>query len=135
MGLLDLVLVELLRRRPDLVPGGGESFYQPPPESRAYLGSSTSYQEDKLDKESDGVRSTRRQREVMRTLPARQAEGSPGLLTAEEVAELLQVPKSWVYRASREGILPSIHLGRYVRFDWADVSRRIDQQKDQPDAA
>ncbi|MGI8462321.1 MAG: helix-turn-helix domain-containing protein [Solirubrobacterales bacterium] len=51
------------------------------------------------------------------------------LITADEVAELLQVPKSWVYRACREGALPAVRCGRYVRFDPADIERWIDDQK------
>jgi len=41
---------------------------------------------------------------------------TPRLLTADEVAELLQVEKSWVYAACRSGRIPHIRLGRYVRF-------------------
>jgi excisionase family DNA binding protein len=39
------------------------------------------------------------------------------LLTAEQVAEMLQVPKSWVYEAAREQRIPHIRLGRYVPFE------------------
>lgn len=41
---------------------------------------------------------------------------SATLLTAEEVAARLQVPTGWVYAAARRGELPSVRLGRYVRF-------------------
>ncbi len=51
------------------------------------------------------------------------------LLTAEEVAAALRVPKSWVYRAAREGVLPSIPCGRYVRFDEADVEAWVASRK------
>jgi excisionase family DNA binding protein len=37
------------------------------------------------------------------------------LLTADEVAELLGVPKSWVYEQSRCGRIPTVTLGRYLR--------------------
>lgn len=37
------------------------------------------------------------------------------LLTASEVAELLGVPKSWVYERSRAGRIPTVTLGRYRR--------------------
>jgi excisionase family DNA binding protein len=48
------------------------------------------------------------------------------LLTPEQVAERLQVPKSWVYRAAREGRLPHVPgLGRYVRFDADELDRFI----------
>ena len=38
------------------------------------------------------------------------------LLTAEDVAALLQVPKSWVYAEARAGRIPHVTLGRYRRF-------------------
>lgn len=38
------------------------------------------------------------------------------LLTADDVAEMLGVPKSWVYAASRRGELPTVTLGRYRRY-------------------
>ena len=54
---------------------------------------------------------------------------SQTLRTADEVAERLQVPKTWVYRAAREGYLPSVRCGRYRRFDDRDVERWIEQQR------
>ncbi len=38
------------------------------------------------------------------------------LLTAEDVARLLSVPKSWVYEQSRLGRIPTVTLGRYRRY-------------------
>ena len=38
------------------------------------------------------------------------------LLTAGDVAELLGVPKSWVYEQSRAGRIPTVTLGRYRRY-------------------
>lgn len=54
------------------------------------------------------------------------------LLTADDVAERLHVPTSWVYRAAREGDLPSVRCGRYRRFDEGDVERWISRQKGSP---
>ena len=54
---------------------------------------------------------------------------SAPLLTAEEVAERLKVPRTWVYRAAREGELPSVRCGRYRRFDADDVDHWIEEQK------
>jgi excisionase family DNA binding protein len=51
------------------------------------------------------------------------------LLTADEVAERLQLPRSWVYAAARRGDLPSVQAGRYRRFDWADVEIWIEHRK------
>jgi excisionase family DNA binding protein len=41
-------------------------------------------------------------------------EGS--LLTADQVARILGVPKSWVYEQSRNGRIPTVTLGRYRRY-------------------
>lgn len=41
---------------------------------------------------------------------------SGSLLTADEVADLLGVPKSWVYEQSRRGAIPTVTLGRYRRY-------------------
>lgn len=54
-----------------------------------------------------------------------------GLLTADEVASLLSVPKSWVYAETRAGRMPHVQLGpRYRRYErrlieawWADLRR------------
>ena len=43
------------------------------------------------------------------------------LLDALEVAEWLGVPVSWVRESARSGAIPCVRLGRYVRFDLADV--------------
>jgi len=44
------------------------------------------------------------------------------LLTAEQVAAQLAVPKSWVYSAARRGELPTVVLGRYRRFRGSSVA-------------
>ncbi len=54
---------------------------------------------------------------------------SERLLTADQVAALLQVPTTWVYRAAREGELPSVPLGRYVRFDAAAIEKWVADRK------
>ena len=46
---------------------------------------------------------------------------SERLLTAPELAERLAVPKSWILESARSGAMPCVRLGRYVRFDLADV--------------
>lgn len=48
------------------------------------------------------------------------------LLTADEVAGILRVPKSWVY--SHLSDLPTIRLGRYVRFKRSDVERFLENR-------
>ena len=51
------------------------------------------------------------------------------LLDAGQVAELLGVPKSWVLESARSGAIPCVRLGRYVRFDVADVEAWIESCK------
>ena len=48
------------------------------------------------------------------------------LLTAEEVAEILRVPRSWVY--SHQDQLPTVRLGRYVRFRRCEIDRFLEKQ-------
>jgi excisionase family DNA binding protein len=40
---------------------------------------------------------------------------SESLLTAQQVAVLLQVPKARVYELAREGLIPAVRLGRQIR--------------------
>jgi excisionase family DNA binding protein len=42
-------------------------------------------------------------------------------MTAGELAERWQVPKSHVYRLTREGRIPAVRLGRYYRYRLAAV--------------
>jgi excisionase family DNA binding protein len=44
------------------------------------------------------------------------------LLTPQQVAAQLQVPVSQVYNLHRTGRLPSLRIGKYVRFDEAAVA-------------
>jgi excisionase family DNA binding protein len=46
----------------------------------------------------------------------REGAAAMTLLTADEVAEMLGVPKTWVYEHSRKGLIPTVELGRYRRF-------------------
>ncbi len=54
------------------------------------------------------------------------------LLTVEELAGLLKVPRSWVYQKTRgRGLdrLPHIKLGKYLRFEEAAVQAWLDRQR------
>jgi excisionase family DNA binding protein len=48
------------------------------------------------------------------------------LLTADEVARILRVPKSWVY--SHVSDLPAIRLGRYLRFRRCDIDEFLEKK-------
>jgi excisionase family DNA binding protein len=50
-------------------------------------------------------------------VPGRDDRAVARLLIAEEVAELLAVPESWVREATREGRIPYVALGRYRRYE------------------
>ena len=54
------------------------------------------------------------------------------LLTVQEVAELLQVPVSWVYERTRKRSLdriPGFRLGKYWRFRESDVIAWLERQR------
>jgi excisionase family DNA binding protein len=43
------------------------------------------------------------------------------LLTAEELAQAMKVPVSWVYEKCRRREIPTHYIGRYVRFKLSEV--------------
>ncbi len=56
------------------------------------------------------------------------------ILTPQQLADLLQVSKSWVFEQTRQRAkvrnknpLPCIRLGKYVRFSWSQVSQWLAQ--------
>lgn len=51
------------------------------------------------------------------------------LLDAGEVAELLGVSKRWVRDHTREGLIPHVRLGRFVRYDRGDLLAWIESVK------
>lgn len=60
------------------------------------------------------------------------------LLTVQQVAELLQVPVSWVYGRMRKRSLerlPGYRLGKYWRFDKEEVLSWLAQQRRSREAA
>jgi excisionase family DNA binding protein len=54
---------------------------------------------------------------------------SDRLLDAKAVAERLGVPTTWVLESARSGAMPCVRLGRYVRFDPADVEAWLESCK------
>lgn len=66
-----------------------------------------------------------------------EADGGPGsfgsrhLLTVEELADYLGVPRSWIYEHARKRSIhriPGIKLGKYWRFRLGDVLAWLDRQ-------
>jgi len=53
------------------------------------------------------------------------------LLRAGELAERLGVPESWVRSEERAGRIPSVRLGKYVRFKLRDVERTLAERSRQ----
>ncbi len=52
------------------------------------------------------------------------------LLTVEEVAQFLKVPRSWVYERCRPRTshsLPHIKLGKYLRFSKSDLLHYLEK--------
>lgn len=50
------------------------------------------------------------------------------LLDVQKLASALGVPRSWVYSRTRIGGLPTIRVGKYVRFRLDDVLAHLDQE-------
>ena len=50
------------------------------------------------------------------------------LVTAGELAKHLNLPESWIRTEERLGRIPSIRLGKYVRFRLSDVERSLAQK-------
>jgi excisionase family DNA binding protein len=53
---------------------------------------------------------------------------SERLLDAKDVAELLNVPQSWVREHTRSGRIPHITLGRYKRYRRDDILEWLNEQ-------
>ena len=54
------------------------------------------------------------------------------LLTVEQVADLLQVPPSWVYGRTRRRAadrIPGLRLGKYWRFRESDIFGWLEKQR------
>ncbi|MDA9101151.1 helix-turn-helix domain-containing protein [Omnitrophica bacterium] len=54
----------------------------------------------------------------------------PQLVKVEEMAKILDVPKSWIYDRTRrnDNSIPCIKVGKYLRFDPAQVIEHFRQK-------
>ena len=52
------------------------------------------------------------------------------LLDAKEAAELLHVKVSWVREETRQGRMPHVRLGRYRRYDRAELLAWLEKHKE-----
>ena len=51
------------------------------------------------------------------------------LLTVQELAAWLKVPKSWVYDRTRNGRIPCVKMGKYVRFNKEEIEEWLSRQE------
>lgn len=54
------------------------------------------------------------------------------LLTVDELAIILRVPRSWVYSRTRQSgpdTIPRVKIGKYVRFEEEKVLRWLEQNQ------
>ena len=56
-----------------------------------------------------------------------------GLLDAPELAKRFGVPESWVREQARQGNLPCLRLGHYMRFRLEEVERFLAERASHPD--
>jgi len=67
----------------------------------------------------------------IRAATVRNGGGESHLLTVGEVAQLLQVPVSWIYARTRhrsKDRLPGYRLGKYWRFDRGEILAWVESQ-------
>jgi excisionase family DNA binding protein len=57
-------------------------------------------------------------------------EKSDDILTIEELAMYLKIPKSTIYKLVREGRIPSNKIGRHWRFRRATIDRWLEYKGD-----
>jgi excisionase family DNA binding protein len=57
------------------------------------------------------------------------AHNAEKLLPADELAERLGVPESWVRTEERAGRIPGRRLGKYVRFKLSEVEHALAERK------
>ncbi len=57
--------------------------------------------------------------EIQAVLPPDDVPGR--LIDVRELAQILNVPISWLYERTRKGTIPSIRVGKYVRFNPQEV--------------
>ena len=49
-------------------------------------------------------------------------------LTIEELSEVLQIPKSWIYERTRKNQIPYKKIGKYLRFHLSEVEEWINKE-------
>ena len=57
------------------------------------------------------------------------ADNPETLVTARELAQQLALPESWIRSEERNGRLPSIRAGKYVRFKLSEVEEALTRRR------
>ena len=52
------------------------------------------------------------------------------IMTIQEIASYLRIPRSTVYKLAQEGRIPSQKVGRHWRFRKETIDRWLDEEKD-----
>jgi len=66
---------------------------------------------------------------VERALNGNGHHGGGQLLDAEKAGKRLDVPESWIRDMARQGELPCVHLGHYIRFKAEDLDQFVKAHK------
>lgn len=67
-------------------------------------------------------------REELREILNQNGNQEPKLLySTKEAASLLGVPETWLGRAARQGLVPCVRMGRYVRFTANNLESYIEK--------
>ena len=67
-------------------------------------------------------------RSVVREVLAECGQGTPPkLYDVETAAQMLSVPKRWLYERTAAGTIPHQKIGKYVRFSDGDIREIINQ--------
>ncbi len=70
-------------------------------------------------------------REELREILNQNGNREPKLLyNMKEAASFLTVPETWLGRAARQGIVPCVRMGRYVRFTANNLESYIEKLRE-----
>ena len=73
-------------------------------------------------------------REELREILNQNGNQEPKLLyNMKEAASLLSVPETWLGRAARQGLVPCVRMGHYVRFTANNLESYIEKLKSEPE--
>jgi excisionase family DNA binding protein len=75
--------------------------------------------------QAEVLEACRRGREFTKPIERHAASAAEALLDADQLAAILNLPKSCVYERARTGAIPSVRVGKHVRFDRVAVMRAL----------